>query len=41
MSYQIKNGIVWVLYNNQWWLGDILYTLYPALKGVPLKQYTA
>lgn len=41
MSYKIKNGNVWVLYNNMWWQGDILFTLYPSLKTQKLQQYSA
>lgn len=39
MSYKIKNGEVWVLYNNQWWQGDILFTIYPDLKNNKLQEY--
>lgn len=40
MSYKIKNGSVWVMYNGVWWLGDILFTLYPDLKARRLTQYS-
>lgn len=39
MSYKIKNGVVWVLFNGVWWLGDILFTIYPELKSNKLQPY--
>lgn len=40
MSYKIKNGDVWVLYNGSWWQGDILFTIYPELKARKLQKYS-
>lgn len=36
MSYKVKNGAVWVMFNGMWWLDSVLFTIYPDLKGSTL-----
>lgn len=37
MSYKIKNGNVWVLFNGTWWLDTVLFALYPELRSRGLR----
>lgn len=38
MSYKIKNGGVWVLYQGKWWLDSMLFMCYPTLKNEKLTR---
>lgn len=32
MSYKIKNGVMFILFNGQWWRDDVLFVCHPQLK---------